>query len=803
MSTRVELDFEAMRLISKTLSSAGGPPIFKKGKFGWSDVLEKARKRQINDAEELKSLVIEECASVQDKFFDFDDEARPETKSPTPPTPVSKEGSDKVYKWRDIVEQGFGINLSSAKNIEPVAPPFDDLRFYTKPLKEADHRAKERIAGGTIAKGENVSIKEFMQLRDTPALSEKPRKPEDSTKDNRAKERQHAARASFLPRREEQNVSETGNIASNAGVHLSAHQCSPRNLRPFNVLASPEYAKVPQLQHELNRVLFSPGVHFFRCPRTGVYNYSAQGLNLGLLQKFDYGAVPQFTPPSKDEKFLSIARRSFKFAGSTSSLKSAIIKCYLTLSNDREIDGSYLSKKVSTNPYFQKLTLTWATRMPATLQLKWNNGVFSIDKLSENNKEEEEPSVLSLMGTAIELMLTVPREEFKKYLGAPLPAELREELLAKHVDNYHTGGFGDIAVRSQIDCWNPLLPKKTFDIKSRAVFPVRLDPSGHESYSDYRLYKLTGKIGSFEREYFDMARSIMLGYSLQARMGNMDGVFVAYHNAGEMHGFQYLSLEEMDKVVFGSTFAAEEMVKASFNLLSHTLNTAIEQMPDSQKSMRITLACTPTATAGDKRRTKLTGFVFGEGSLSDFPMLKIDVEVESRVCGERLGSKMLSLDPAGMDQWDISYKTRVQKLQVDAVSGSYDRDHPLNEYRRLMAKFNVCDYLDSPQSKERSTNRSTDKRRASESAIRMYKREFMADEKLYVMNSSLTTMTNPQTDGDFPSRAASELLTSAAETGQIVNFEELGFTRADLEFISLPKSHAYTEFSYNSVQLSP
>lgn len=40
--------------------------------------------------------------------------------------------------------------------------------------------------------------------------------------------------------------------------------------------------------------------------------------------------------------------------------------------------------------------------------------------------------------------------------------------------------------------------------------------------------------------------------SFQARIGNMDGVIVAYHNTARMFGFQYIPLEEMDQRLFGS-----------------------------------------------------------------------------------------------------------------------------------------------------------------------------------------------------------------------------------------------------------
>ena len=73
---------------------------------------------------------------------------------------------------------------------------------------------------------------------------------------------------------------------------------------------------------------------------------------------------------------------------------------------------------------------------------------------------------------------------------------------------------------------------------------------------------------SFEREYYDLIRSAFLKYryenlnlsnqvnsnlfSFQVRIGNMDGVIVAYHNTARMFGLQYIPLQEMDEALFGS-----------------------------------------------------------------------------------------------------------------------------------------------------------------------------------------------------------------------------------------------------------
>lgn len=51
---------------------------------------------------------------------------------------------------------------------------------------------------------------------------------------------------------------------------------------------------------------------------------------------------------------------------------------------------------------------------------------------------------------------------------------------------------------------------------------------------------------------FDNRRSLYLPFfSFQARIGDMDGIFVAYHNTALMFGFQYIPREEMDTCLFG------------------------------------------------------------------------------------------------------------------------------------------------------------------------------------------------------------------------------------------------------------
>ena len=107
-------------------------------------------------------------------------------------------------------------------------------------------------------------------------------------------------------------------------------------------------------------------------------------------------------------------------------------------------------------------------------------------------------------------------------------------------------------MRSQLDCVHDSLPGTgVFDLKTRAISPIRHDVYNYLKYVGQSLTSLTGRYDSFESEYYDMVRAAFLEYSFQARIGNMDGILVAYHNTARIFGFQYVSLDEMDRCLFG------------------------------------------------------------------------------------------------------------------------------------------------------------------------------------------------------------------------------------------------------------
>jgi hypothetical protein len=136
-----------------------------------------------------------------------------------------------------------------------------------------------------------------------------------------------------------------------------------------------------------------------------------------------------------------------------------------------------------------------------------------------------------------------------------------------------------MVLRSQLDTFDPCLPKQTFDLKTRATFAIRNDLDRYKENQWYTITKQKGLYESFEREHIDMIRSAYLKYTLQARIGNMDGIFIAYHNTREMLGFEYKSIADMEKYTHGNTLTGEFCFSFSIQLLDIVLDRIISKFP--------------------------------------------------------------------------------------------------------------------------------------------------------------------------------------------------------------------------------
>lgn len=290
------------------------------------------------------------------------------------------------------------------------------------------------------------------------------------------------------------------------------------------------------------------------------------------VTEFDFNAVDTYITSSRDTKLADIAASlNKKYVGSTSSMTSVLSHFHYLLSHWRNINAESLSKSFPVN----YRNFTQLSRAPAAVFLRYKeNGTYAIDA----DKEFDTDSILSLLGRSLEKMLTLPPDSYeglRKSATNPAPP-------AHAADKFHYSTLGDFLMRSQLDAYDPRLPGTgMFDLKTRAVVSVRMDVGNFHLGSGYQIKTLRGEWESFEREYFDMIRAAFLKYSLQVRMGRMDGIFVAFHNTERIFGFQYVSLDEMDASIhegWGSGLGDREF-KLSLMLLNEMLNKATEKFP--------------------------------------------------------------------------------------------------------------------------------------------------------------------------------------------------------------------------------
>ena len=305
------------------------------------------------------------------------------------------------------------------------------------------------------------------------------------------------------------------------------------------------------------------------------------------VSEFDFNALKEYITSSGDRALENIAQEHKKrYMGSSSSMTGILAHFHFLLSQWREINTEMISQG-----FPDKLkSFTLLQRCPSAIFLRWKDGVYAIDA----DKEFAHSSILSMLGKSMEKLLTLDTEGYERYRKPNSSQISEEERNAPEAFHYCT--MGDFLMRSQLDAHDPRLPGTgMFDLKTRAVVSIRMDSRNHESGQGYEIKSRRGEFESYEREYFDMIRAAFLKYSLQVRMGRMDGIFVAFHNTQRIFGFQYISLEEMDQSLHGQldTTVGDQEFKLSLDLLNKILNEATakfpEQVKDSQHYFFVTI----------------------------------------------------------------------------------------------------------------------------------------------------------------------------------------------------------------------
>ncbi|CAO2649657.1 Nn.00g070420.m01.CDS01 [Neocucurbitaria sp. VM-36] len=356
----------------------------------------------------------------------------------------------------------------------------------------------------------------------------------------------------------------------------------PREKLPISILY-PEDLKfepvevdkppVPMLAYGLDRVLFNPGVYRLQDPRSRVYNFDPYLEKIMPVNEFDFDSLSEYKTSSKDEELLALTKElGSKFTGSTSSMSGILQHFHFLLSNFRKLNHQMLSREFpEPTKKFSRITLG-----PSAIFLRYKDGVYAIDA----DKTYDSPNIMSWLGHSLEKLLTTERSEFERYRRSSSEKAPSEDDSSRC---YHYSQQGNLLMRSQLDAYDPRLPGTgIFDLKTRAVVSIRMNHKEYEEGAGYQLRKARGEWESFEREFYDMSRATLLKYSLQVRMGRMDGIFIAYHNIERIFGFQYLSLSDMDAVLHGqhNTCLGDQEFKLSISLVDELLTRATTQFPN-------------------------------------------------------------------------------------------------------------------------------------------------------------------------------------------------------------------------------
>ncbi|KAK3715427.1 hypothetical protein LTR37_007155 [Vermiconidia calcicola] len=352
--------------------------------------------------------------------------------------------------------------------------------------------------------------------------------------------------------------------------NVASIEASGLSIAPLDIPQPP----VPGLQYGLDRVLFNPGVYQLQDPHSRVYNFDPYLQKIMPVVEFDYNALKEYKTSSQDTALATLAKEKGKrYIGSTSSMTSTLGHFHYLLSNFRPINLQMLSRG-----FPESLdTFTNINRAPNAIFLRWKNGTYAIDA----DKEYDGANVLMMLGKSMEKLLTLPTSDFERYRKSDPRAVTHEERTSPESYEYTT--MGDFLMRSQLDAYDPRLPGTgTFDLKTRAVISVRMNADDFQPMTGYEIHTLQGRFESYEREYYDMMRSTMLKYMLQVRMGRMDGIFVAYHNVERIFGFQYISLQEMDRALHGQVHGClgDQEFKVSLEMLQRVFDKATEKFPE-------------------------------------------------------------------------------------------------------------------------------------------------------------------------------------------------------------------------------
>lgn len=248
-------------------------------------------------------------------------------------------------------------------------------------------------------------------------------------------------------------------------------------------------------------------------------------------EELDVSHIPPYTKPSNDSLLLDFAKRSnSKFVMSTSTISSCLMQIFFMFQNFSNPNERNVSNKLwgVSGKYMvsqRKPTTCILRRVADPIYRKDNTsnepsiGVWALD--SDTTPLNPESEILMFLGKILERMYTMEVDDFDSLL-VKSKQDLSKGLVLE--EDYHRfmKVNDDICLRSQIDCKSDLEDGSSivYEIKTRAVAPIRYDMQYYKSFLDYRIDRITGFHSSFEREFYDLVRGAFLKYYFQLRIGN-------------------------------------------------------------------------------------------------------------------------------------------------------------------------------------------------------------------------------------------------------------------------------------------
>ncbi|KAI0226155.1 hypothetical protein L0F63_004533, partial [Massospora cicadina] len=430
------------------------------------------------------------------------------------------------------------------------------------------------------------------------------------------------------------------------------------------------------------------------------------------VNDFDFNKLVGYVPAGCDEKLIQLGHKLKKrFVTTTSSTTQLLCHLYYVISHWKPFDVSCLSAPFQRFSRQYSRTLTFP---PSVRLKKHEGGVYSINA---DKSFEDETKVLARLGQLLERMLTMTPENFAKYKLEPQPdgeAQALDQRLPKpELSTYNYTFTKNMVLRAQLDCADKRLPRKIFDLKTRASLPIRLDQSNYKDYLSYDISSQLGVHESFEREYYDLIRSAFLKYSFQVRIGQMDGCLVAYHNTETLYGFQYVSLPEMDARLFENSVMGEQAFANSMQLLEILLTEITTKYPEDEllitlNTMEESLIVQVYIEFIDKDKPNMETIPMDKASICTVDpfsrLAKFQLVCHSFVNGEKL-TKPVSLNSASVqDAWEVHYTLKEVKLDpldlyneyltmrhTQATFYDFDRENlPLLQRIRAMTGCNVA-----------------------------------------------------------------------------------------------------------------